>query len=153
MHTINSIIICFLIPFLIILQAVYFLKALQAALEDISPESRKMQPAKVWLLLVPLFNMVWIFFVVNAIGSSFKAEYEKHGVHMYTKPTYRLGLATGILPWGLVIFSNGPFISAVIVCWMVSWVVYWMQVSKNSNELMMLREKPQAGDEGKTVFA
>ena len=54
----------FLVP------AIFYLLTLQKALNRCSPESRAMQPGMVWLLLIPLFNLVWQFFVVINIAKS-----------------------------------------------------------------------------------
>ncbi|MDO8301736.1 MAG: hypothetical protein Q7T18_00690 [Sedimentisphaerales bacterium] len=54
---------------------IFFILTLQKALNRCSPENRAMQPGMIWLLLIPLFNIVWIFFVVLNMAKSLGAEF------------------------------------------------------------------------------
>lgn len=45
----------------------------------ISAEHRKMEPGKVWLLLIPLFNLYWIFPVMLGLSDSYKAAFDAKG--------------------------------------------------------------------------
>ena len=47
-----------LVPF------IFYLLTLQKALSRCSPGCRAMNPGMVWLMLIPLFHIVWQFFVV-----------------------------------------------------------------------------------------
>lgn len=38
--------------------AIFYLLTLMRALQKCSPQSRTMQPGMVWLLLIPLFNLI-----------------------------------------------------------------------------------------------
>ncbi len=51
-----------LVPF------VFYCLSLQKALNRCSPECRAMNPGMVWLMFIPLFNLVWHFFVVHQHG-------------------------------------------------------------------------------------
>lgn len=46
---------------------------LSDALKHLPPAYRQQQPEMVWLLLIPLFNLVWNFFVYPKIADSYKA--------------------------------------------------------------------------------
>jgi len=80
----------FLIPL------IFFLINLQNTLKIIEPQNRTMEPGSVWLILIPLVNVVWVFLVVNAIANSGKAQLEQYGVYSTEKPTYSIGLAWAI---------------------------------------------------------
>ena len=54
---------------------VFFLLTLQKAMGRCSRRNRTMEPGLVWLLLVPLFNIVWIFIMPIRIGDSLKNEF------------------------------------------------------------------------------
>jgi hypothetical protein len=42
------------------------------ALNAIPPQFRRQEPGLVWLLLIPLFHLVWNFFVFPKIGESYR---------------------------------------------------------------------------------
>jgi hypothetical protein len=44
-----------------LIPTIFYLKTLQDTLKEISVENRRMPPPNVWLLLIPLFNLVWAF--------------------------------------------------------------------------------------------
>ncbi|MEI8195843.1 MAG: hypothetical protein WCI73_08045 [Phycisphaerae bacterium] len=46
---------------------------LSDSLKRLPPEYRQQQPEMVWLLLIPLFGLVWNFFVYPKIADSYKA--------------------------------------------------------------------------------
>ncbi|MDA0812063.1 MAG: hypothetical protein O3C21_06715, partial [Verrucomicrobia bacterium] len=45
----------------------------------IPPEHRKMEPGKVWLMMIPLFNLYWIFPVFLGLADSFKSYFNSVG--------------------------------------------------------------------------
>lgn len=45
----------------------------------IPPEHRKIEPGKVWLLMIPLFHLVWNFFVYPPIALSFDSYFKARG--------------------------------------------------------------------------
>ncbi len=46
-----------------LLPGVLYLLNLQRAMEAVDAEMRPMAPGLVWLLLIPLVNIVWMFFL------------------------------------------------------------------------------------------
>lgn len=108
--------LAFLIPVFL------FLRAQQKALTIVRPEHRRMHPGLVWLQLIPVFNYVWMFFVVRRIADSLAREYagresdsifavaDEEAVKAYGKrPTYGIGMAYCILiiciPLALIFFN------------------------------------------------
>jgi hypothetical protein len=106
----------FLVP------AILFLRTQQNVLSAIWPENRRMHPGLVWLQLVPLFNYVWVFFVVRRIADSLAKQYaafqsdsvfgipdEAAIKAIGKKPTYGIGLAYCLLLFSMpltIIFFN-----------------------------------------------
>src|SRR5436305_313793 len=45
----------------------------------IPPQFRKIEPGMIWLLLIPLFNLVWNFFVYLRIPESYQAYFQSIG--------------------------------------------------------------------------
>jgi hypothetical protein len=124
------IITCMLIP------AIFFLITQQNLLKAISPENRSMSPGEVWLQLIPLFNLVWQFFVVIRISDSIKKELEYRHLNSFLgigdpeiinelgkRPAYDIGIAYCILVCCCMVPCISTFAGlAALVCWIVYWV-------------------------------
>lgn len=52
---------------------------LQSCYARIPQEHRKMEPAMVWLLLIPVFSLVWMFFVYIRLAKSFQGAFAAMG--------------------------------------------------------------------------
>jgi len=116
----------FLIPM------VFYILTLQKALNKCAPENRAMQPAMTWLLLVPLVNIVWSFFVVINMAKSLGAEFQKRGIAEEPEPGKKLGMimcilfCCGIIPLLGMLCSLGG-----LVCW----IMYWLKIVGFSKKL------------------
>ncbi|RYD98209.1 MAG: hypothetical protein EOP54_08335 [Sphingobacteriales bacterium] len=81
-----------------LLIAILYLLNLQNTLKAAAPENRKMPPANVWLLLIPIFSTYYMFVVAKRISETIKAEYASKGqVPDNPKPTYNVGMAMAIV--------------------------------------------------------
>src|SRR5687768_4823839 len=79
---------------LIIIPFILFLLTLQKTLSIISPENRKMPPSNVWLMFIPIFNIVWQFIMVGRIADSIREECVRLNIPVREeRPTYNIGLA------------------------------------------------------------
>ena len=78
---------------------------LSGALKRIPQQHRRMEPAMVWLLLIPLVNIVWMFFVVLKVSKSFQSHFEAEGRTEVGDCGQAIGLAycictvAGIIPY------------------------------------------------------
>ncbi|MGD0859520.1 MAG: hypothetical protein ABR912_09395 [Terracidiphilus sp.] len=117
----------FLVP------AIFYLLTLQNVLNKCAPTSRAMEPGMVWLLLVPLFNLVWNFFVVMSIAKSVSNEYARRGQPSpEPAPGQPLGLAMSICACCCII----PFLSIFAgLANLVLWIVYWVKIAEYSRNL------------------
>jgi hypothetical protein len=52
---------------------------LSGFLKALPPEFRLMEPGLVWLILIPCFNIIWIFFVYQRIARSYQNFFRAHG--------------------------------------------------------------------------
>lgn len=117
----------------ILVAAIFYILTLSRALQKCSPASRTMEPNMVWLLLIPLFNIVWSFLVVIALGKSLGNEFRLRNLPSPgPDPGRGIGLAMcvcgacGIIPLiGLI----PSFIGFVL------WIVYWIKISEFSRML------------------
>ncbi|HSN08795.1 MAG TPA: hypothetical protein VLS85_07145 [Hanamia sp.] len=118
----------FLFLALFLIPAIFFLLTLQNTLKAISEENRKMPPANVWLMFIPLFNIVWQFIMVDRIAQSIGAECARLNIPVKEdKPTYGIGLAWNICNFLTII----PFIGGLAS--LITFIIYWVKVSEFKN--------------------
>lgn len=111
---------------------VFFILTLQKALKRCSLENQAMSPGLVWLLLVPFFSLIWIFFVVLKISESLHIEFQQRGISAEPYPGKSIGLAFSILAACSIIPVVGMFTGiASLVCW----IIYWIKIAGYSNQL------------------
>src|SRR5690606_39828162 len=114
----------FLVPF------IFYLRSLHSTFSAISIENRQMDPGKVWLLLIPIFGIVWHFVVVRDLTESIRNEAISKGIPLKeTRPAYHIGFAMCVL--SCLIFL--PWVGvAVLVCW----IIYWVKIVEYKNLLI-----------------
>ena len=117
---------------IMLVPAIFYLLTLQKALNRCSPECRAMNPGMVWLMFIPLFNIVWHFMIVINMAKSLGAEFQKRGIAEDPKPGQTIGLTMcilvccGIIPILGILCSLGG-----LVCW----ILYWVKVAGYSSKL------------------
>lgn len=117
---------------LFLVPAIFYLLTLQKALNRCSPESRAMQPGMVWLMFIPLFNLVWHFFVVINTAKSLGAEFQKRGMAEEPAPGKTIGMVMCILACCGIIPLLGILCSVgALVCW----IMYWVKIAGYSAKL------------------
>jgi hypothetical protein len=115
---------------------IFFILTLQKALNRCSPENRAMQPGMIWLLLIPLFNIVWIFFVVLNMAKSLGAEFLKRGIAAEPEPGKTLGLAYAIVAASSIVISWIPCVGSLAgIAIVVLWIMYWVKIAGYSKQL------------------
>ena len=114
----------FIVVAVALIPQILYLLTLQRTLNEVSTENRKMPPSTVWLLLIPLFNIVWNFIVVDKLADSLKAEFSKRNVNnIEERPGYTIGLVYSILICCCFIPILNIFAGlGAIVCWILYWV-------------------------------
>ncbi|MEP7027785.1 MAG: hypothetical protein ABI960_04240 [Candidatus Eisenbacteria bacterium] len=124
-----------------LLPAIFYLLTLQKALNRCSPESRTMTPGLVWLSLIPVFNIVWVFFVVNALSESLHREFTRRGMVEEPQPGRSLGLAYAILSiLGIIPLVGILAAIGALVCW----ILYWIKIAEYSRKLEIPWSAPVA---------
>jgi len=102
--------------------AIFYILTMQKALGLAGERHQKMKPAMVWLMLIPLFNLVWHFFVVKHVSDSIKSWAAENGKSV-EDAGYTIGLIAciaqccGLIP--LINVLAGP---VALVCFIIWWV-------------------------------
>jgi hypothetical protein len=117
----------FLIP------AILYILTLQKTLNKCAETSRTMQPGMVWLLLVPIFNLIWHFLVVMGIAKSLGNEFSRRGIPSADPlPGQSIGLVMCICGCCGIIPVLGVLASLASL---VLWIMYWIKVAEFSRML------------------
>lgn len=125
---------------------IFFLLSLQKTMNVVSEENRKMPPSNVWLMLIPLFNIVWQFIMVNKIAESITEECIKLNIAVKeSKPTYNIGLTWNIC--NLIIFI--PIIGGLAA--LITFILYWVKVNDYKN-LMIANKDNYMLDAERNIF-
>ena len=140
--------IIFLLLFVVLalVPLIFFLLTLQKTMNVVSEENRKMPPSNVWLMLIPLFNIVWQFIMVNKIAESITEECIKLNISVKeNKPTYNSGLTWNIC--NLITFI--PLIGGLAA--LITFILYWVKVNKYKN-LMIANNGNYLLDAERNIF-
>ena len=133
---------------IVFLPPVYCLIQLKHALEDIEPLNRKMKPQNVWFTLIPLFGIIYVFFVINAVADSLEAQGEKYGVLNKGKSTLLLGalwaISIALMPF-LMIFMFLPLI--------ITSILYSMVVNRVKRDLLAVKKSSENNEMKSILFS
>jgi hypothetical protein len=84
--------------------------------DRIPPPHRKLQPWQVWLMLIPLFGIIWQFFVYPRLGQSFRSYFRERGRTDLGDCGEQLGLWVAICGTaGLIPYIGGCFSIVALV--------------------------------------
>jgi hypothetical protein len=109
--------------FICLIPAIFFILTMQRALQRCAPENRTMTPGSTWLLLIPLFNLVWDFILVSQMAASLEREFKQRNIPVEPLPGKNVGLAWCILTICCIVPVLGIFSGlAALVCWILYWV-------------------------------
>ncbi|MEP7254586.1 MAG: hypothetical protein ABI666_02365 [Ferruginibacter sp.] len=130
--------ITILLVVLFLIPTIFYFISLQKALEAVSVENRQMPPGQVWLSLIPIFNFVWMFFVVNKIADSFRLEcYRLNIVTTEARPSRGIGTTKNILR----LCSFIPFLGIIAnLGFVVCWILHWIKVNEYKNLIIANRD-------------
>lgn len=124
-----------------------YLNTLQNAVRSVAPSARKVTPGAVWLMLIPIFNLVYSFILVRKLADSFEADLLRRGQAVTGKPTYAIGLAMSVLQilYFVPLMQRLPALLG-IGCW----IAHWAQVAQMSRRLRAL---PTVSEDGSQIFS
>jgi hypothetical protein len=111
---------------------IFYLLTLHRCYSLIRPRNRLMEPAMVWLNLVPFLNIVWIFFTTQRLAESLRDEYHDRRLQGDGDFGKSLGLIYPILNLvGIIPYIGALFGLAAFICW----IIYWVKIAGYNREL------------------
>jgi hypothetical protein len=124
---------------------VLYADTLAKVLKKCAPASRTMKPGKVWLLLIPVFGLIWHFVVVTNITKSLGNEFARRGV---PRPDPTLGRTIGLASCfcNFFIFAPVPLLlgDLVKIVGFFLWIAYWRRIHDYSEDLAVLQGRTLA---------
>ena len=123
------------VPFIIwTVIGIFYCLTLSKALSRCSPQNRTLSPGLVWLYLIPVFNLVWHFFIVINMAKSLHAEFVSRNMVEEQSPGQGIGLATCILnAVGVIPYVGWLTGIPALICW----IIYWVKIAGFSNKIAL----------------
>lgn len=125
---------------LIILLNVFYLINLQNTLKEVGESRRKVPASNVWLMFIPLFNLIYPFILYPKICDSLKAEYEHRGLNAQGNFGRGVGIAMPILSFACITPVLGM---GAVIAHLVLFIIFW---SKTAGYKIQLRQSPKSPD-------
>lgn len=115
-----------------ITMGVLYLLNMQNLLKEIKPENRLVEPGNVWLMFIPLFNIIYPFILYPKVCDSVRNEFESRGQSQQGDYGRSLGITIPILGICSVIPILGIFAS---IANLVLFIMFWVKLSDHKNKL------------------
>jgi hypothetical protein len=119
-----------------IVVGIFYCLTLQKALSRCSPQNRTLSPGLVWLLLIPIFGLIWHFFIVINMAKSLHAEFVSRNILEEQSPGQGIGLAVCILHVVAVVLGFHRFLGPLVgIAGLICWIVYWVKIAGFSSKI------------------
>ena len=127
----GAIILIFVV--IVIVVAVLYLLNLQNLMKSIKEENREVSPGNVWLMLIPLFSIVYAFILYPKISASIKKEFESREMDTAGDGAKTLGLALAIT--GAAAILPIPVLGGLIgLANLVIFIMWWVKTAGFKNQ-------------------
>lgn len=115
-----------------IVVAIFYLINLQNLLKEIAPGNRTVEPGNVWLMLIPLFSLIYGFILYPKVSESLKNEMEARELNEQSDYGRMLGLSMPILSLvGFIpVVGNLAGIANLVIM-----IVYWVKMANYKDKL------------------
>lgn len=119
-------------PAVFLVSLIFYIFTLRKALRRCAPENRTLWPGLTWLLLAPVFNVLWHFVIVVSVAWSFRLEFRQRSL---VGPR-RLGEFLGLTMCLMSALAFVPDIAGFAGTFaLLCWIAYWTQVARESRRL------------------
>lgn len=119
----------------VITVAVLYLKNLQDTLKECDVKNQQVPPGNVWLMFIPLFNLIYPFILYPKISESLKREFESRGNPQQGDYGRSLGITLPILGVCGIIPILGIFAGMGNL---VVFIIFWVKMAELKNKLKSL---------------
>jgi len=127
-----------------VLIAVFYLKNLQDLLKECDPSNVQMPPVNVWLMFIPLFNIVYGFIMYPKITESIRREFESRNAPQEGDYLKALGMTMPIL--NVVGLVPVQALKGIVgLGSLVVFIIYWVKAAEFKNKLRSLPKADAAG--------
>ena len=112
--------------------AVLYLLTLQNVLKEIAPQNRLVEPSSVWLMFIPLFNLIYPFILYPKISESLRNEYNFRGIGKVGDYGRGIGITMpilGLCGWIPIIGGLAGLANLIL------FIIFWVKMSEFKNEL------------------
>ncbi len=117
--------------------AVFYLKNLQDLLKECDPANQQMPPVNVWLMFIPLFNIVYAFIMYPKISETLRREFEARNAPQGGDYLKNLGMTMAIL--NVVGLVPVQALKGLIgLGSLVIFIIYWAKAAEMKNKLRSL---------------
>ena len=128
----NSIIL-FVVAFIYLIAQILFLVTLQNTVAAVDRRNRHLNPGQVFLMLIPIFNYLWVYWMVTRIADSIEDELRARKMPTpLNRPGYNVGLGYAISLTAGTVFRFIPYMNVVAgfaaLVALVLWIIYWVQI-------------------------
>ncbi|MXV49805.1 hypothetical protein GS399_02400 [Pedobacter sp. HMF7647] len=107
----------------------FFCLAIRNALLQVQEENRALPMATVWLLLIPVFSLIWIFIVVQRVSQSIEAELHERNFEVDEKPAYIIGMSYAVTSL-IMIFPFPALLQFVFgIAGLIFFIQYWLKIN------------------------
>ena len=116
-----------------IVVAVFYLLNLQNLLKEISPKNREVEQGNVWLMFIPLFNIIYPFILYPKICDSTRNEYEARGMGAQGDFGRTIGIVMpilGLCGWIPVLGGLASLANLVL------FIIFWVKMAGYKNQLI-----------------
>lgn len=130
---------------IVLVVVIFYLLTLQKALSRVSPHNRLMEPGLVWLSLIPLFNIIWAFFIVTRVPDSLRNEFRERDQDDGSDYGKGIGMANAILtvvtiPLNMITqVTQSPILALLLLpiglAGLVLFIIFWVKIAGYSGRL------------------
>jgi hypothetical protein len=114
---------------------IFFYKNIQDLMYEVAPHNQQVPPTNIWLMFIPLFNLVYGFIIYPKIADSVRFELEERDHSQPGDYGRGLGVTLPILRVCQII----PILKYLaFVGWLIVLIVYWVKMAEFKKALRSL---------------
>lgn len=118
---------------------ILYLLTLYRTMQEVSLKNQQVPASNVWLLLIPVFNLIYPFILFPKISDSIMEEFADRKMDTSGDFSRNLGVAMSILKLASVLLRYlGPLAvlgGLATLALLIIWIVYWVKMSQFKDQL------------------